>query len=225
LPKQQVGVLRTNVLKRMGLSLEEADGLSLRELRFIGELCVSGLNHPGDAYIKSGFVVDSKREATAKAKELMADSKVRRVIEKFINKVLDPYRERIIFQLIQIMEKRALWNIKDFFNEDGSVKPLDQIPEDSLYAIDGIKEDWKGRDANRRVVSYTLADRKEAFEMVLKYLEKGETDTARLSDEAKTKLNRILEVAKASAASAVAGYKTGMKDRQKRRKQNENENK
>lgn len=78
--------------------------------------------------------------------------------------------------LIERYKKLADYHITDFFNDDGNMKPLSEIPMASIYAICGL-------DVNRRTVTlwdeevvetfiqkFKLADKKGSLDSIAKTL-------------------------------------------------------
>lgn len=190
------GMNKRDFADRLELTYEDVDNLTIKELRFIGYICELGLNHPGLAYKKAGYKVANEAEARSKGKELMVKPEVHSAIDRFIKKTLAPFKDRILFKMMNVLEARAFWNVKDFFDETGKVKNLNQIPEEVIYAIDGVKEDYKGKDANRRVVSLDLADREKAFKLMMTYIEKGEAEMPEIPEESKKFVDSIMKAAR-----------------------------
>ena len=75
----------------------------------------------------------------------------KRHIKEAIAKKQNRLSEKVEINQEWVLEryKRLIeYRITDFFNNDGTMKPLSEIPEDSLYAIQGLKVVVRPRPGN-----------------------------------------------------------------------------
>lgn len=122
---------------------------------------------------KIGFELSEKPRIKTRIEEMMADT----------FKKLEVTREAIIGELARI----ALSDIGDLFNEDGSMRPIHEIPEDTRRAIAGVDVDelFEGRGDEREHIGFTkklkMWDKNKALELLGKSL-KMWTDKLEVSD-------------------------------------------
>lgn len=196
--------------KRLPIDVSDLE-LTSKELKFLGEYVTQGYNDVA-AYKKfyntKGMAnSDIKMEALA----LVNDRRIKLGVQRFVNLTLDPYRDMLEHQVLNILQRRAFYDPSDFYNDDGSVKPLDQIEHDLRKCIDDVKEDWKGKDADRRQVTYTLAKRMEALKMLQALLKEGqavkeegsEKEKAGMRDTVKGILGQLPNILKAARGEDI----------------------
>lgn len=170
-------------------------GLTARELRFVGEYCTNGFDEV-KAYkkhfnVKNMSSVDIRLEALG----LTNERRIKLAVERFVGVTLDPYRDKLEYQLLELYRNRAFYDVKDFYNSDGSVKPLDDIDQSLRLCIDGVKEDWKGKDADRRQVTYEIANKMMAAKALRELLKEGVTqeDEAPLQAQQRQTVRDVFE--------------------------------
>lgn len=122
---------------------------------------------------KTGWEISEKPKIKARIDEMMEDTFSK----------LEVTRENIIAELARI----ALSDIGEMFNEDGTMKPLHEIPEDTRRAIAGVDVDelFEGRGEEREHIGFTkklkMWDKNKALELLGKSL-KMWTDKLEVSD-------------------------------------------
>ena len=75
--------------------------------------------------------------------------------------------------LLDRYKKLAGYSISDFFDNDGKMKPLSEIPEDSLYAIQGLEVDTRvsGDDIIKSLIQkFKLPDKRSSLDSIAKLL-------------------------------------------------------
>lgn len=91
---------------------------------------------------------------------------VQNAIQEFWETVFADKINRIEKNLIDALYRRAFTNRWQYFNKDGTLKKdlvfPDDLGEDHII-VDGIEKRFFGKDADREVVVYKLADRDFAF--------------------------------------------------------------
>ena len=75
------------------------------------------------------------------------------------------------------------YHITDFFNDDGTMKPLSQIPKEKLYAIQGFKADEKVDVDNEKVMKtlireFKLSNKRDVLDSLARHLGMFEKDNA-----------------------------------------------
>lgn len=79
-------------------------------------------------------------------------------------------------RIMQEYERLALLDVADLFNPNGTMKRLDEMPEDARRAISGIEimEEFQGRGEDRVFLGYVkklkLADKKGALDSLAKIM-------------------------------------------------------
>jgi phage terminase small subunit len=107
--------------------------LTLKQQRFI-EAYLKDLNAT-NAAIKAGY---SKKTAHVSGCVLLKNPKIQREVQIYREKEQDKAgisREWIIERYKRLIE----FHIDEIYDNDGNMKPLDEIPKDILYAIQGIR--------------------------------------------------------------------------------------
>jgi hypothetical protein len=159
--------------------LELADlELTTEEILFVGYVCAEGFHRPGEAYLKSHSRSMTNQELSdaqlrSRGIQLLGKANVREAIQRFIKHTLEPFKEQFEMQQFQFWQARAYWNPLDVFDSDGSVKEISKIPKHALLAIDGIKKDYRGKDATQAIITYDMASRSEAMKQLQDFVKVG----------------------------------------------------
>jgi len=153
--------------KRLGIQIDLTDlGLTHPQLNFIIALYQVGFDHPEKAVAKAKIKFSSEAQARRIGMHLMSITSVSTAINRILDAKLGPIRERIEYQYIEALMRRAFWNPKEIFESNGNVKELNKIEYEFLTLIDGITVDYRGKDADQKVVNYKLASRSEALKLL-----------------------------------------------------------
>lgn len=167
-------------------------GLSLAELKFLGELCVRGFDY-ATAHDIAGFSGANRTEHQIEGRKLAAKPNMAEAIQRFIDTAIGPYIQTLQYEAMEALRGMATWKPQDFYNPDGSPRPFDEIPEDKLYAIDGIEDKYFGKDATKKVRNLKLTDRKQAWKMLLDLKKEGVGVKKKADTEKEDKLKQIFE--------------------------------
>ena len=205
----------------MPINLDDLE-LSHRELRFIKIFCTTG--DPVKATKECDYVESSASdiEANIKSVEIRNDPNIQEGIRRYKEFELGPYREYFQLKLLRFLDARAFFNIRDFFMDNGAAKSLEDIPEHLLMAIDGITEDFKGKEADVRTVKLQLPNRMESIKMLKELLKEtapkveGSTGlTTEHTDFLSSVFNKLdaETMGKAAGAAALAGFEAGKKEK------------
>lgn len=215
------------IRNRLPIKLDDLE-LTIKETQFIGEYCTSGVLDPVASLKKARLIPPEMPKAAAhlRSLEIMNRPNIKTAIQRIYASTIAPYQDEIQFRMLKFLQIRAFYQVSDFFNEDGSCKELGEISVENQWAIDGIEEDFKGKDADRRLVRYKLADREEARKQLQNLLKTTSGSTSDRPDaESGTRRDRLAgifnAVAQASADGAIAGMKAqaeSMKKAEKVRK-------
>lgn len=170
--------------------------LTLKQQRFVAEYLVD-LNAT-QAAIRAGY---SKRSAN----NIGPGNLLKPIVQVEIQKQCAKLLKRIGIDQDWVLDKYkklACYNITDFFNDDGTIKKLSEIPEDAMFAIQGLEVDTKtiGDDVNSFIQKFKLPDKKGTIDSIAKLLglmvdkvkHEGEIKlTHELSDNLKGKLDDV----------------------------------
>jgi hypothetical protein len=196
------------VAKLVKLPIDTSDLLDLTPLqtKFIGLYCVEDFD-PVSAYKKTyGLRCKDLTETEIRlaSMELLNQRSISIAVARFKEQVLAPYRDVIETQILAVLQARAFSKPTDFFNTDGSAKRLDQIDQGKLHAIESITTDFKGKDAQIKVVQYKIADKSMAIKQLVELLKKddGPEEISNVSDEARKRVSDIMTGAKFGAKMA-----------------------
>jgi hypothetical protein len=199
------------------LPIEVSDlNLAPRELKFIGEYCTSGFNET-EAFKKSHYHSGmSNAEMRLSALEILNKREVKIAVERFVSSVLDPYRDKIEYQILEVLRSRAFYDVSWYYHADGSVKKLDEIDRDARHAIDSILEDYRGKDAQVRLVNYKLADKMQAQKALQELLKKNQTqEEGVLPEDARKQISEVFAGALAGIAMSQVKTARGAKQEPK----------
>ena len=98
-------------------------------------------------------------------------------------------------KLLDMLWKRANYNIDLFMDEDGEFKTLKQIPKAWRCVVDGVEKKYYGKDAHVSVVVAKLADRDKAIDKLDKYINltgNKDDNSNKLTDETmKNLMNKL----------------------------------
>ena len=188
--------------------------LSVKEIKFVGSYCANGFDAVA-AMKDAGLIPPTTPYTMARLKgiEISNRPNVRTAVQRFTENVLSPYRDQLRVQTLDMLKARAFYDESIFYHPDGTAKPLDAIPREWRYAIDGVTEDFRGKDANVRTVNYKLADRMSAAKMLQELLKVKEEESSTLPTDATDRLRSIFNsMAKAGAIGAMEAMKQKKRD-------------
>lgn len=144
--------------------------LNPRQLRFIDEYLVD-LNGT-HAAIRAGY---SRNGADVQAVRLLGDARIAAAIEEGRRKLAE--RTQISAErVLQEVSRLAFLDIRRAFDEDGNLKPMAELDDDTAAAIAGLEvfEEYQGRGQDREYLGRTkkikLSDKKGALELLMRHL-------------------------------------------------------
>lgn len=133
--------------------------LTARESRFVAEYLID--QKQTDAAIRAGF---SPRSAKQYASVLMQKPHIKAAIEKGMAKLMN--KLEISAERIRLERARlAFFNPKQLYNEDGSLKPIHELDDDTAAAIAGmdIETIGSGKKAITRTAKIKLTNKNESL--------------------------------------------------------------
>jgi len=87
--------------------------------------------------------------------------------------------------VLERYKKLASYKITDFFDDEYNLKPLSEIPEDAIFAIQGLDVDTKtiGKDIKSFIQKFKLSDKKAALDSIARHLGFFERDNDQATDK------------------------------------------
>lgn len=127
--------------------------------------------------IQAAYLAAWKRPKTVnilgnRSNQVFHRERVQKAIERIVTKFLSPYINKIEYNLYKTLYIRAFYKISDFYHPNGEIKELNEIPEELLLVIDGIKKRFYGKDAQKEIVEYQLSNRSEALRTIKELVDK-----------------------------------------------------
>ncbi len=138
--------------------------LTFKQARFIDEYLVD-LNAT-QAAIRAGY---SKKTAYRMGYENLKKPQVAEVIQKRrdeLKESLEIDQEWLLRRYIKLSD----YKITDFFDDNGNMKSLSDIPESSLYAIQGYEVSKNIKDKETYIHKFKTSDKKAALDSIAKLL-------------------------------------------------------
>lgn len=130
---------------------------------YLVDLCASR------AAVRAGY---SEKTARSIGQENLTKPDIQTEIQRLMRKRVEMV-DRSAADVVKALEKIAFFDIKELYNEDGSLKPIIELPDHIATAVCGIEFDT-GIDDEGEVVTkpkrYKLADKKGALELLGRHL-------------------------------------------------------
>lgn len=146
--------------------------LSLKEIAFVAEYTRNGFN--GTAAFMSTIARKnaSRDSASVQACELVKIKRVRDAVGLIVESYIAEKKTHIEQQILRVLYARAFYDPDMFLDRQGRFRHqnLSDIPEQWRCCIDGIETKAYGKNAERLVTTYKLADREKAAEKLAKYI-------------------------------------------------------
>ena len=165
--------------------------LNPREYKFLAVYCSNNFNAV-DAVEKAGYVERTHAKYRAIAYSLLQRKEIVEAIRIYIDTVIQPYKDRLELELLNIYYRRATYDISTFLDEYNNFLPVKKINEEWRCCIDGIKNTKYGFE-------YTLPNRDLALQALYKFVTGQDINTtAILPEEAQKKMkvifNNVLKI-------------------------------
>lgn len=156
--------------------------LTEKQIIFLAHYVTNGFDKVA-ALQKAGFENKDKKLIAFAATKILQLPHVREAFNNWKNQFFNEIKDVLDIQIIEFLTRRAFYDPLTFFDIDHTCRPLDVIPPEWRICIDGIEKKYYGTDCIE-VVSYTLADRSKAMDLLTKWTKIIETHT--IDEEAKT---------------------------------------
>lgn len=151
--------------------------LNPREIAFVYHYLENGGKNGAAAAIAAGYAESS---AKVQASRLLSNPRVREVIDRHMKKSLDKLevsRDRILTELARI----AFFDIRKCFNDDGSLKKITELDDDTAAALAGMDVIELEGESESWLKKFKATDKKGALELLGKHL-KMFTDKVEVHD-------------------------------------------
>jgi hypothetical protein len=184
-------------------------GLTAKEIKFVGEYCTNGSDAVSAIKASKLFPDDaSPTLGRLKSLELLNKQNIITAVNRFVSSELDPYRDKLNYQILNSMQARAFYDPDTFFEADGTARPLNQIPPHLRQAIDSVEVKHYGKDGNVLETVYKLADKTQAIKSLRELLDrKAGPDDDSMNTGTRARLNEIFFKAGMMAGHAITEAK------------------
>lgn len=166
--------------------------LNPREYKFLAVYCSNNFNAE-DAVEKAGYVERNKARYRAIAYTLLQRKEIVEAIRIYIDTIIQPYKDRLELELLNVYYRRAMYTIDKFYDNEGNPLPLKEIDRDYICCIDDIKY-VKVTGTNRVISAYQLPNRDSALQALYRFATGQDINaTSVLPDDAKKKIQNIYQ--------------------------------
>ena len=136
--------------------------ISPREFKFLAVYCSNNFDAV-DAVEKAGYVERTQAKYRAIAYSLLQRKEIVEAIRIYIDTVIQPYKDRLELELLNIYYRRATYNISTFVDENNNFLPVKKIDKEWRCCIDNIKMTKYGFE-------YELPNRDLALQALYKFV-------------------------------------------------------
>lgn len=191
IPKNYINKNELTIVEARKLLPENLKHLDInpREFKFLAVYCSNGFNAE-DAVEKAGYVERSKAGYRAIAYSLLQRKEIVEGVKLYINTVIQPYKDRLEMELLNVYYRRAMYTIDKFYDENGNPLQLNKIDKDYICCIDDIK--YTRTTGNTVIAAYQLPNRDLALQALYRFVTGQDVATSNvLPEEAQKKLKII----------------------------------
>lgn len=161
-------------------------GLTFKEEKFISEFFIDG--DKNKAAIRAGY---SAWSSNAAASKLMNNPRIKKEIEIRREKIRERY-EISHDRVAEEYAKLAFSNVKDLFDDDGNMLPLNKIPNHVSAAISGLEIDNLYDEKQEKIVSriskFKMIDKKNVLDSITKLMGFSENSDEKILEIGLSKL-------------------------------------
>ena len=159
-------------------------GLTDKQVAFVVNYCNNGYNRR-QAYLDAGYS-NNPSVVKVEAHNIVNKPKVREAIKIYMNSILDPIKDKLEHEIVNVYMKRAFYDISTFidgYRSDGSLqwKALDKVPKEWRCVIDGVVEKRYGKEGDVAVLELNLCNRDKALERLDKYIAMIKPETKKVA--------------------------------------------
>jgi hypothetical protein len=182
---------------KLPFDVSDLSGISPLELRFIGFYCTE-TNFDEIIAWKKTYVMKARNmtetEIRLEALDLLNKRDIKIAVQRFVDSVMAPWQDKLQYQLLSVLRKRASYSVKDFYHDDHSPKKLSEIPEEALICIDSVVTDYKGKNADVAATTLKIGDRNTAIKMLQDLLKKKEDIDESAGDVSHEARSRVRDI-------------------------------
>lgn len=193
IPKEYISSKELTITEARKLLPENMKHLELnpREYKFLAVYCSNNFDAV-DAVEKAGYVERTHAKYRAIAYSLLQRKEIVEAIRTYIDTVIQPYKDRLELELLNIYYRRATYNISTFVDEKNNFLPIKEIDKEWHCCIDGIKNTKYGFE-------YILPNRDLALQALYRFVTGQDMSASNLlPEEAQKKMkviyNNILKI-------------------------------
>ena len=169
--------------------------LNPREYKFLAVYCSNNFDAI-DAVQKAGYVERTNAKYRAIAYSLLQRKEIVEAIKIYIDLVIQPYRDRLELELLNVYYRRAMYTIDKFYDDQGNPLPLKEIDKDFICCIDDIKY-VKITGTQTVIAAYQLPNRDMALNALYRFVTGQDiTQPNTLPEDAKKKIQNIYQTVK-----------------------------
>ncbi|WP_405289496.1 terminase small subunit [Methanobrevibacter sp.] len=166
-----------------------------REYKFLAVYCSNNFNAE-DAVEKAGYVERNKARYRAIAYTLLQRKEIVEAIRIYIDTIIQPYKDRLEMELLNVYYRRAMYTIDKFYDSNGNPLPVKEIDKDFICCIDDIKYVKNGQNL---IPAYQLPNRDLALQALYRFITGQDINaTSVLPEEAQKKMkiiyNNVLKI-------------------------------
>lgn len=166
-----------------------------REYKFLAVYCSNNFNAE-DAVEKAGYVERNKARYRAIAYTLLQRKEIVEAIRIYIDTIIQPYKDRLEMELLNVYYRRAMYTIDKFYDSNGNPLQLKEIDKDFICCIDDIKYVKNGQNL---IPAYQLPNRDLALQALYRFITGQDINaTSVLPEEAQKKMkiiyNNVLKI-------------------------------
>lgn len=143
--------------------------LKPREIRFVAAFCATW--DQKKSYLMAGYKATTENSLYANSTRLISNDKISTAIQRYVSKAIEPYKDRLNLMLLEVWYRRAFYDVSIFYNSDGTIKDLDEIPEEWRICIDRINIRHYGKESTNSETVWSLCSRTEALKEIRSVLE------------------------------------------------------
>lgn len=186
IPQEYISSKELTITEARKLLPENMKHLELnpREYKFLAVYCSNNFDAV-DAVEKAGYVERTHAKYRAIAYTLLQRKEIVEAIRIYIDTVIQPYKDRLELELLNIYYRRATYNIATFLDDRGNSKLLKDIDKEWLCCIDAVKQTKYG-------VEYILPNRDLALQALYRFITGQDLNpTNTLPEDAQKKMKII----------------------------------
>lgn len=191
-PTQYISSRELTITEARKLLPENMKHLDLnpREYKFLAVYCSNNFDAI-EAVQKAGYVERTNAKYRAIAYSLLQRKEIVEAIKIYIDSIIQPYKDRLELELLNIYYRRAMYTIDKFYADDGKPLSIKEIDKDYICCIDDIKY-VKITGTNTVIPAYQLPNRDIALQALYRFVTGQDvTSSSVLPEDAQKKIKAI----------------------------------